>query len=183
MTFANLFRACLLLCLAPLALAQDEPLPVVAGVEAPNVVVVSDTLVTAGQPTEASLSTLGKHGYDAVVYLAPPTVPDAVANEADLVRAQGLSFVNIPIQWMTPAESDFDSFVATMRGLHGKKVLVHCQANMRASAITFLYRVIEMKEDPVVAYKTLLEVWTPKGQWRDFVNAQLKKAGVDFAIE
>ena len=36
--------------------------------------------------------------------------------------------------------------------------------------MTFLYRVIVAKEDPCLAYETMLKVWMPKNQWKDFVN-------------
>lgn len=175
--------ACLALSLAFPARAADPPRTPVEGVDAPNVVVVSDTWVTSGQPTAASLAQLARHGYKAVVYLAPPTVPDAVAAEPELVRAQGLAFVNIPIAWSDPKAADFAAFAVAMDRFKGQKVLVHCQANMRASAMTFLYRVIEGREDPEQAWETVQEIWTPEGVWRDFVNARLQAAGIAFRAD
>jgi protein tyrosine phosphatase (PTP) superfamily phosphohydrolase (DUF442 family) len=108
------------------------------GIKAPNVVAISERLVTSGQPTPESLANLSKQRFQAVIYLAPPSVPDAVANEPEVVRSQGLAFVNIPIQWSKPTEADFQSFVVAMKRFQGKKILVHCQANLRASAMTFM---------------------------------------------
>ena len=149
---------------------------------APNVVVISETLVTAGQPDRASLLTLSQQGFQAVVNLAPPTVPDAVTDEAVLVTDQGIDYINIPVQWKTPTEADFDAFIATMNGFAGKKVLVHCQANMRASAMTFLYRVIVAKDDPAKAFESVEKVWTPEGPWKTLVNEQLHKHEVSFQV-
>lgn len=157
--------------------AQNE-----VAIKAPNVVAVSEKLVTAGQPTAESLATLSKQGFQAVINLAPPTVADAIANEPQIIRDQGLEFISIPIQWSNPTESDFQTFADNMKRLQGKKVLVHCQANMRASAMTFLYRVIVAKEDPALAYETMLKVWTPKNQWKEFVNLELKKAKIAFEV-
>ena len=53
-----------------------------ANLVAPNIVTISPRLVTSGQPNAASLSRLYEQGFDAVIYLAPPTVADAVAGEA-----------------------------------------------------------------------------------------------------
>jgi protein tyrosine phosphatase (PTP) superfamily phosphohydrolase (DUF442 family) len=178
-----LVLACIALSFSLAARAADPPRAPVEGVDAPNVVVVSDTWVTSGQPTAASLAQLARHGYKAVVYLAPPTVPDAVATEPELVRGQGLAFVNIPIAWTAPTAEDFAAFVAAMHRFEGQKVLVHCQANMRASAMTFLYRVIEGKEDPEQAWDTVQKIWTPEGAWRDFVNARLQAAGIAFRAD
>lgn len=158
--------------------AQNE-----VAIKAPNVVAVSEKLVTAGQPTAESLAALSKQGFQAVINLAPPTVADAIANEPQIIRDQGLEFISIPIQWSNPTETDFQTFADTMKRLQGKKVLVHCQANMRASAMTFLYRVIVAKEDPALAYETMLKVWMPKNQWKDFVNSELKKAKVAFEVK
>ena len=153
------------------------------GIQAPTVVSISAKLVTAGQPTAESLAGLSKLGFQAVVYLAPPTVPDAVANEPEIIRNQGMEFVNIPIQWSKPTEANFQSFAETMKRLHGRRVLVHCQANMRASAMTFLYRVIVAKENPSLAYEAVQQVWTPKNQWKDLMNSQLQKAKIPFEVK
>ena len=153
------------------------------GIKAPNVVSISGKLVTAGQPTAESLAGLSKLGFQAVVYLAPPTVPDAVVNEPEIIRSQGMEFVNIPIQWSKPTEADFQAFAEAMKRFPGQKVLVHCQANMRASAMTFLYRVIVAKENPSQAYDAVLKVWTPKNQWKDLMNSQLQKAKIPFEVK
>jgi len=152
-------------------------------IKAPNVVSISENLVTAGQPTAESLAGLSKLGFKAVIYLAPPTVRDAVANEPEILSSQGIEFVNIPIQWAKPTEADFSSFAETMKRFQGRKVLVHCQANMRASAMTFLYRVIVAKENPSQAYEAVLKVWTPKDQWKDLMNSQLQKAKIPFEVK
>jgi pimeloyl-ACP methyl ester carboxylesterase/protein tyrosine phosphatase (PTP) superfamily phosphohydrolase (DUF442 family) len=89
-----------------------------------------------------SLAGLKAQGFEAVVYLAPPTVSDAIPGEAKIVGGQGLVFVNIPIVFDNPTEGDFETFVAVMKALSGRKVLVHCQINLRASSMTFLYRAI-----------------------------------------
>ncbi len=152
-------------------------------IQAPNVVTISKKLVTAGQPTETALAGLSKQGFQAVIYLAPSTVPDAISKEPEIIRGQGIEFVNIPVVFSNPTDDDFRSFTEAMNRFKGRKVLVHCQVNRRASAMTFLYRVIEKKEKPSKAYKDVLKVWTPQDQWRDFLNTQLAKAGISFRIK
>jgi uncharacterized protein (TIGR01244 family) len=151
-----------------------------ASIQAPNVVVVSPTIVTSGQPTAASLAQLASQGFQAVIYLAPPTVSDAVAGEANIVRRQGLEFVNIPIEFGEPTEADFEQFVAAMKRFHGRKVLIHCQVNMRASTFTFLYRVTQAHEAPEQAYQAVARVWSPRGAWSRLLTSQLRKAGIAF---
>jgi len=149
-------------------------------IEAPNVVAISPRLVTSGQPSAAALAGLAAQGFGAVIYLAPPTVPDAIASEADIVRRQGLEFINIPIRFGNPTEADFLSFVAAMERLHDRKVLVHCQVNMRASSMTFLYRAIVLHEKPELAYESVARVWSPEGPWKSLLVSQLRKAGLQF---
>ena len=148
--------------------------------DAPNVVTISSRLVTSGQPTAKALSQLSSQGFGAVIYLAPLTVPDAVPNEAEIVRGQGLSFVNIPIRFGEPTDADFQAFVEAMKRFRDRKVLVHCQVNMRASSFTFLYRVIVDGEDPAKAYDAVAGVWSPDGRWKNLLVAELKKAGIAF---
>ena len=149
-------------------------------VQAPNVVAVSARVVTSGQPTEDALSRLASQGFGAVIYLAPPTVQDAVPGEAEIVRKQGLDFVNIPIKFGEPSDADFRAFVRAMDGFGDRKVLVHCQVNFRASSMTFLYRVIIRREDPEQAYQAVTRVWVPDGTWKRFLISQLRREGIDF---
>jgi protein tyrosine phosphatase (PTP) superfamily phosphohydrolase (DUF442 family) len=153
-----------------------------AELEAPNVVPINERLVTAGQPTAKALAALAQQGFEAVIYLAPPTVSDAVKDEAKIVEAQGLAFVNIPIVFSNPTEADYRRFVQAMKQLSGKKVLVHCQVNLRASSLVFLWRVLEGGDKADEAYRSVSRVWTPQGPWKGLIESQLKRGGVDFEI-
>jgi protein tyrosine phosphatase (PTP) superfamily phosphohydrolase (DUF442 family) len=159
-----------------LAWAQNAPLA------ATNVVEISPHLVTAGQPSAEALAGLKAQGFDAVIYLAPPTVQDAVRDEALIVGRQGLVFVNLPIRFDNPTEADYESFAAVLGALGNRKLLVHCQVNMRASSLMFLYRAIVLKESPRTAYEAVSRVWTPEGPWRRLIEAQLRKHGVAFEL-
>lgn len=149
-------------------------------IQAPNVVVISPRVVTSGQPTADALAHLAEQGFKAVIYLAPPTVPDAIPNESDIVRRQGLEFVNIPIAFGEPSEADFEQFVEAMNRFGDRKVLVHCQVNMRASTMTFLYRVIAGHEPAEQAYESVARVWSPRGPWKRLLISQLGKARIAF---
>lgn len=152
----------------------------VHAIQAPNVVVISPRVVTSGQPTAEALAHLAEEGFKAVIYLAPPTSSDAIPNEKEIVLRQGMEFVNIPIPFGQPTDADFDQFVETMNRFKDRKVLVHCQINMRASTMTFLYRVIVGRESPELAYESVSRIWSPAGPWKRLVVSQLKKAGIAF---
>jgi protein tyrosine phosphatase (PTP) superfamily phosphohydrolase (DUF442 family) len=152
----------------------------IAGIVAPNVRVISPLLVTAGQPDRASLQRLKAEGYAAVISMAPGNTADAVSDQAAILAAQGIDFVHIPIPWQAPEARHLEAMATAMQALKGKKVLVHCQMNMRASALTFLYRTIYEKEDPARAWADVKPLWTPTGQWADFINGQLRARGIAF---
>ena len=165
--------AALLSCSTLGALAQPT-------LQAPNVVAISPNLVTSGQPDAAELAGLSRQGFGAVISLSPPTVHSAVRGEDEIVRRQGLEFVNIPVNFGNPTEADFRAFVEALNRLRDRKVLVHCEVNMRASTMTFLYRVSVDHDDPEEAYKSVARVWSPHGVWKALMVSQLRKAGVAF---
>lgn len=152
----------------------------VAAPEGPNVVEITPLLVTSGQPTAEALGKLKEQGFGAVIYLAPPTVQDAVREEPLIVARQGLAFVNIPVRFDNPTEADFEAFAAVLQAFPDRKVLVHCQINMRASSMVFLYRAIKLKEDPRKAWESVTAVWIPEGPWRKLIDQQLRKHGIAF---
>jgi protein tyrosine phosphatase (PTP) superfamily phosphohydrolase (DUF442 family) len=146
----------------------------------PNRVEITPRLVTSGQPSAEALAGLAATGFEAVIYLAPPTVSDAVRDEALIVGKQGLVFVNIPLKFDSPTEKDFEAFTSVLSALSARKVLVHCQINLRASSMVFLHRVISRKEDPRVAYEAVAKVWSPDGPWKTLMQALLSTNGVNF---
>ena len=162
--------------------AAEPPVPV-AGVVAPNVVVISPTLVTAGQPTRASLQGLKAEGYNAVIYPAPGDSKDAIPDQAEILKSQDIDCVHVPIPWQTPEAKHLAATAEALNRLKGQKVLVHCQMNMRVSAVTFLYRTIYAKEDPATAWVDVKKMWTPKDQWATFIDQQLRANGIQFKPE
>lgn len=146
-----------------------------------NYVAATERLHTAGQPDAATLATLGQQGFELVVNLAPPGNQGAVP-EDKLVAEHGPTYVNIPVNWQKPTLADFDLFSAVMNGARDRKVLVHCQLNMRASAFTFLYRVVHEGVPPEEAMKALAPVWIPRDQWATFTADVLMKNGIDYKL-
>jgi protein tyrosine phosphatase (PTP) superfamily phosphohydrolase (DUF442 family) len=147
-----------------------------------NYVAATERLHTAGQPSAATLATLGEQGFELVVNLAPPSSSGAVPEEGKLIAEDGPTYVNIPVSWQQPTYEDFELFSAVMNGARDRKVLVHCQLNMRASAFTFLYRVVHEHVPPEEAMTALRAVWIPRDQWATFTADVLKRNDVDFTL-
>jgi protein tyrosine phosphatase (PTP) superfamily phosphohydrolase (DUF442 family) len=164
--FAALFGA--------LAAADDEPTATLAV----NFVPINERLHTAGQPDEMTLASLGSRGYGLIINLAPPAV--SPSEEAEILAASGVRYVNIPVDWRNPTVEDFAAFSRALAAAADERVLVHCQMNMRASMFTFLHRVTNDGADPAEAYKAVSAVWTPSGVWAELGSTVLAEHGVDF---
>ncbi|MDX2242793.1 MAG: protein tyrosine phosphatase family protein [Leptolyngbyaceae cyanobacterium bins.302] len=140
-----------------------------------NYVKVSETIATAGQPTESQFATIKDAGYQMVLNLALPTSSNAVATEQDLVESLGMEYCPIPVQWENPTLDDIEQFFATMQANHDRQVLVHCAANMRVSAFIYLYRILCQKVDPTLAMADLHQIWTPNEIWQQFIDCVIQK--------
>jgi protein tyrosine phosphatase (PTP) superfamily phosphohydrolase (DUF442 family) len=147
---------------------------------APNLVVVTPRIVTSGQPTVKALEALKENGFEAVVFLVPSDVSGVIANEAEIVKKNGLEYVHIPIKFSNPTAQHYDEFASTMTRFANRKVLVHCEINLRASSMVFLYRAIALKEDPQTAYESVAKVWSPRGAWKPFIQEMLRKNNIAF---
>ena len=163
-----------------LALATALAASPAMALTAPNVVPIDSDLLTAGQPTRESLADLKNEGVQAVIYLAPSSVNDAIKEEPEILRRQEIQFIHIPIPFDGPTATHVEAVAAALDKLKGRKTLVHCQVNMRASTMVFLYRVLHRHEDPAKAYEAVTRVWVPAGPWKLLVKEQLSSHSVKF---
>jgi protein tyrosine phosphatase (PTP) superfamily phosphohydrolase (DUF442 family) len=137
----------------------------------------SATLASSGQPTEAQLEAIADAGFERVVFLAFSDHDESLAGEDRLVKELDMEFAQIPVDWEAPTVSDFRMFAGLMGREPGKKTLVHCQVNFRASAFSFLYRVLYRDVPLDVAKDDLNSVWVPNETWREFIFVVLEEYG------
>lgn len=149
------------------------PFMVSPGPLALNYVENTPRISSAGMPTRSQFADIANAGFDVVISLAPATVLGAHDDEGALVAQRGMSYFNIPVDFAAPKPEDFEQFVRILEAQRGKRILVHCQMNMRASTFVFLYRAIALREDPDQAYDDVVRVWQPARQWRDFIRDTL----------
>jgi protein tyrosine phosphatase (PTP) superfamily phosphohydrolase (DUF442 family) len=145
-----------------------------------NYLPVTPSFATAGQPTREQFATVRAADYEVVINLAADDPPYALADEADVVRALGLEYIHIPVVWTEPTGENLTAFFAAMEHNKERKRFVHCIANMRVSAVTFLYRVLVEEADPDEASSLLYQIWQPNPIWAAFIDEELAKRGVDW---
>lgn len=139
---------------------------------------IAPNLATAGQPWPEHLALLREAGYEAVINLAMPDSPNALADEAERLRALGLAYHAIPVEWTAPSAERLDEFFAVMDALGERRRLVHCALNKRASAFVFLWRVLRQNEAIEFAARDLFAVWNPQPAWRRFIDERLAEQGL-----
>jgi len=135
-----------------------------------NYLKISDSVATAGQPTEAQFSTIKESGYQVVVNLARPDSPNALPNEQAIVESLGMQYIHIPVIWENPTLEDISHFFSAMETNADKSVFVHCAANMRVSSFVYLYRLVHAGMNEEQAKPDLHRIWTPNETWQRFIQ-------------
>jgi len=133
---------------------------------------------SSGQPTKEQLQLLKDEGFERIVYIAFTNSRNAFESEDVAVKELGMDYVHIPVIWDQPAAADFYAFAGVMERDPERKTLLHCQVNYRASAFSFLYRVL-YRGVPVTAAKAdMNSVWQPDETWRKLIFEVLEANGV-----
>ena len=138
-----------------------------------NFLRVNDSLATGGHLVGQGLAELEADGVTLIVDLRD----DPPGGYAKDVQKLGLEYVNIPVSWRSPQLDDFEKFRAAMNANPDANVLVQCQANYRASAFTYLYRVLELGVPEAEARADMNRIWEPEGTWTDYIEAVTEKSG------
>jgi protein tyrosine phosphatase (PTP) superfamily phosphohydrolase (DUF442 family) len=168
----------ILMCgLATSALAVEEPAPELAAIT--NFRQYSESFASAGQPTREQFQTLKDQGFERIVYIAFTNNPNAVADEDQVVKGLGMEYMHVPVDFANPLPDDFYAFADSMQRNTDKKTLLHCQVNARATAFSFLYRVIYQDTPLAEAKADMNTVWQPNEVWRDFIFEVLAQNDID----
>ena len=140
----------------------------------PRFIPLSETLATAGQPSEAQLAEIAAAGFEMVINLGLHDDPSyALQDEAASVAALGLGYVHIPVQFSSPTLQDLASFSQAMAGAKGKKVFVHCRHNKRVPVFVALDRVLREGWEPDAALAAMRAAWSPDPVWQAFIEKAL----------
>lgn len=133
---------------------------------------------SAGQPSREQLPLIKEAGYDRVIYIAFNNGRTAIPDEDQLVKDLGMDYLHIAVDFNNPTLRDFDAFADAMQREPQSKTFLHCQVNARATAFSFLYRVLYQGVDIAEAKADMNTVWQPNEVWRDFIFAVMEDRGV-----
>tara|TARA_B100001250_G_scaffold217878_1_gene186965 strand:+ start:1736 stop:2311 length:576 start_codon:yes stop_codon:yes gene_type:complete len=163
--------------IASISHALEEPNPDLA--EIINFRQYSETFASAGQPTREQFQSIADNGFERVVYIAFTNNPNALPDADLLVKGLGMEYMQVPVDFSSPLPDEFYAFSDAMERNRGKKTLLHCQVNARATAFSFLYRVIYNDVSIAEAKTDMNTVWQPNEVWRDFIFEILRQNEID----
>ena len=129
---------------------------------------IDERLVTGGHLIDDGAAALGEQGIDIVIDLRD----DSPRGEAQRFAEHGIRWVNVPVEWSDPRPEDFQRFAELMNEHRGEHVLVQCAANYRASAMTYLYRVVVEGVPEEKALADMRAIWNPDENrtWRAYIS-------------
>lgn len=159
------------------AQAVEEPPAPLA--EITNFRQYSDLFSSAGQPTREQFQTIADQGFERVVYIAFTNNQNALPDEDLVVTGLGMEYMQIPVDFSNPQPYHFYVFADAMERAADQKTLLHCQVNARATAFSFLYRVVNEGVPVAEAKADMNTVWQPNAVWRDFIFAVLEENNID----
>ena len=142
-----------------------------------NFLPLTDMLISSGMPTAGQMVEVSKSDVKLVINLAMPNSERALQNEPDLVKSLGMGYIGIPVEWENPTRQNLDDFMDAMDANKDKKILVHCQANYRATGFIALYRILRLGWNPDNAFKDLNRIWDLNEYpvWEKFIEDSLTK--------
>jgi len=136
---------------------------------------LDENLSSSGMPTADQMKEVAEAGVQLVINLAPHDAPNAIPDEGELVNSLGMEYINIPVTWRAPESESLTRFMKEMDAHAGKKILVHCEANYRASAFVMMYRVLRLGWNKADAIPVMEKMWNPEDfpVWEKFIQDQL----------
>jgi protein tyrosine phosphatase (PTP) superfamily phosphohydrolase (DUF442 family) len=126
-------------------------------------------------PTPEQIPSIAENGVQVVINLATSISEGAIPNERDLVEAHHICYYNIPVDWNQPTFEKLSEFMTIMNKHKDEKILVHCQANFRATGFIALYRINHLGWKKDDAFKELRKIWNPADYptWEKFIEENL----------
>ncbi len=128
-------------------------------------------LSTAGQPTAEHFDWLKAEGYEAIINISTPTAKNFVSDEPRLVMEKGMAYVHVPVDCSALAPDHYRLVSGVLKSVAGKKVLLHCAGNVKASAFAHIFRVKELGHDPEALRTELRQREWHEPKWYNYFDA------------
>jgi uncharacterized protein (TIGR01244 family) len=141
--------------------------------EITNYLKLSESLSTAGQPSEEQIEEIAQAGFAVVINLARTGTDYSLEDEAASVLELGMEYIHLPVIWEAPSLSNLEVFFAVMDALKGQRIFLHCAANMRVSAFVALFRILRLGWAREQAFAEMQRIWTPNETWQAFIDLAL----------
>ena len=144
-----------------------------------NSLKVNDQVTTSGQPTITQLESAAKEGIATVINLGLLDQSYSLEDEAGLVRALGMNYYHIPVEWDHPTEEDYEKFEDLVNHLPAGKLLIHCAANFRATAFYALYGLRNLEWTESRAEELMSPIWSGSHYpvWQEFIQRVKSQPG------
>ncbi|MBC2669161.1 beta-lactamase hydrolase domain-containing protein [Novosphingobium piscinae] len=117
-------------------------------------------ITTSGALTADHVARLAALGVRSVINLALAEHPQALADEAALLAAQGIAYTHIPVPFDAPDEAHFAAFRAALDA-GPRPVHVHCILNWRVSAFFYRYHRAVLGMPEPAARALMARQWDP----------------------
>ena len=140
-----------------------------------NFLPLSENLFTCGMPKAEQLKDAATQGVQVVINLALHDAPTALPEEEKLVSSLGMTYINIPVIWNNPTRENLNEFLDAMEAHSEEKVLVHCEANYRATAFPALYRILRLGWKREDALDVMHHIWNEEKYpvWKKFIEESI----------
>ena len=140
-----------------------------------NFLPLSENLFTGGMPKAEHLRDAAGQGVQVVINLALHDISNALPEEEKLVGSLGMTYINIPVLWNHPTRENLNEFLEAMDAHSEEKVLVHCEANYRATAFPALYRILRLRWKPEDALDVMHQIWNEEKYpvWKKFIEESI----------
>jgi protein tyrosine phosphatase (PTP) superfamily phosphohydrolase (DUF442 family) len=137
-----------------------------------NFLPLSENLFTGGMPKADQLIDAAQRGVQTVINLTATNADGALPNEKELLDSLSVEYIHIPVEWGNPTKQNLEDFMNTMDAHTNDKVLVHCQANYRATGFVALYHILRLGWDKETALQDLRKIWNPEKFpiWQKFIE-------------
>lgn len=133
---------------------------------------ISNKITTSGIVPKNVLNLLANEGYEVVINLLPENHKKSVPEEKEIIEAQDILYVNIPVGFDNPKHEDLEKFIIEIKKNNDKKVHIHCAANWRVSVFYGIYAFESGVWSKEEAKAFISSIWSPAEYpaWNELLN-------------